>query len=599
MMSSDRSARRLAAAAGALVALALGAGLLCASPHGAWATQAAFGAAASASAATEVTTGVGRLTVTATEGVSPSLVACRIFDADVTDGADGAKVVANASWASDDAQRALEGAIASVDADYAGVTAQDAADWLAALPSDGAALQSVAGALAQALLAAGDAGGVPLTAGVPAEVPAGYWLIVSADAASAADGADLAGTAPILAVVGGADVTVGLKGAAPTVGKQVLEDGSDAWQTQADATVGDDLLWRLEATVPAGLSGYDAYALTFADSLSAGIAEPTDVRVYLAPGAGADGQDAGFWATSSDPSVADAQGWVQLDADEFATTYAPTADGADLTVVVSDLVASLARHGGAALADGARVCVVYDAPLNADAQRGTAEGNPNTVTLRYPRTPYSSGYGETSPQSAVAYTWDLVLTKRDATNDTPLSGAELRVTDDRGRHLTQDGTWVAQDATVVTAEDGTLSVSGVDAGTFTVQEVSAPQGYAAFSGSRDVTVSVGLDPDHAVHARVSVDLTAAAPLRADAFDASTGVATVSVLDTPGATTPPSGGTTGGTPGGTTPGGARGVIGSLLPKTGDTAPIALVAVLLVAGGVALAIARRVWRRGGER
>ena len=85
----------------------------------------------------------------------------------------------------------------------------------------------------------------PLSAGTAAELPCGYWLIVADDDAIAQDEA---GTAPIMVLVGGIAVTVKPKVATPKVAKHVLEDSTAAWQKAADATVADDLCWRLSST---------------------------------------------------------------------------------------------------------------------------------------------------------------------------------------------------------------------------------------------------------------------------------------------------------------------------------------------------------------
>ena len=90
---------------------------------------------------------------------------------------------------------------------------------------------------------------VALNAGTAAELSCGYWLIVADDAIAQGE----ADTAPIMALVGGNAVTVKPKAATPKVAKHVLEDSAAAWQKAADATVADDLYWRLSATVPAGL----------------------------------------------------------------------------------------------------------------------------------------------------------------------------------------------------------------------------------------------------------------------------------------------------------------------------------------------------------
>ena len=101
-----------------------------------------------------------------------------------------------------------------------------------------------------------------------------------------------------------------------------------------------------------------------------------------------------------------------------------------------------------------RVCVVYDAPLTAAAAQGVAKGNPDEVVLRYPSSPYSDAFAQTEPADAVAYTWGLQLITLPLEDDTPLQGAVLRVTDGQGRHLTQDGTWTGEDATVTTDAEG-------------------------------------------------------------------------------------------------------------------------------------------------
>ena len=112
-----------------------------------------------------------------------------------------------------------------------------------------------------------------LNAGTKAELPCGYWLIVAKDDAIAQGEV---GTAPIMALVGGSAVTVKPKAATPKVQKHVLEDGTAAWQKAADATVADDLYWRLSATAPAGLTAYDTYAVRFVDTMSAGL-DPSKV----------------------------------------------------------------------------------------------------------------------------------------------------------------------------------------------------------------------------------------------------------------------------------------------------------------------------------
>ena len=525
--------------------------------------------------------GKGTLTVASMQSAPTALEAFQVFKADVVDASNGAKVVSNAEWSDPSVATAVNEAIRSADSSYAGSSAADAETWLHDNVDSNAAQASRNAAVAAMArnLQASSAPSSALTAGTAATLDAGYWL-VAADVDGIGTGEY--GTSPILVVVGGSPETVTTKGAAPTVDKHVLENSSGAWQKQADATVGDSLFWRLEATVPAGIAGYSAYGVGFHDTLAPGIGQPSEVHVYLAAGdatssivGASDTADAAlpFWAQGDSPEGDDA--WIELDTDEYATSYATSDVGATFDITVNDLVASLAKRGGA-LESGMRVCVVYDAPLTAAAAQGVAKGNPDEVVLRYPSSPYSDAFAQTEPADAVVYTWGLQLVKRSSEDDTPLQGAVLRVTDGQGRHLTQDGTWTGEDATVTTDAEGLVRVTGVDSGSYLVEEVSAPEGYAAFPGTRTIELSATLDPDHIVHAQVQVSLKAADPLRADGFDADAGQAAVSVLDGPA--------------------GPLDAVASALPKTGDTAPLGALALLAAAALLAFAAHRR---RTGER
>ena len=454
--------------------------------------------------------------------------------------------------------------------------AQEAAEWLNA---DSHLTSALSARLARSLQSSG-AVSVALNAGRAAELPCGYWLIVADDDAIAQGEA---GTAPIMALVGGSAVTVKPKAATPKIAKHVLEDGTAAWQKAADATVADDLYWRLSATVPAGLTAYDTYTVRFVDTMSAGL-DPSKVaasmRVYVAAGA-----DGGFDAVQTDKDgragTEPAKGWTDITA-QCATKVA--VDGKTFTVRTGDLIAAL---GGAdAFTAGARVVAVYNAPLNSACNHGIANGNPNEVYLCYPRSPFAdqsgdAGFTRTPSDDACAYTWDLALTKRGSDGDKPLAGAVLSIADDRGRTLAADGTWDAEGkATITTGEDGRVTVSGVDSGKLEVRELKAPKGYTAFEGTRSVTVKAeGLDVDQVAAAKPKLTITAESPLRADSADGSTGSLEASIINTPTGTPPSI--TTGG----------------FMPLTGDMAMYA-VAAAAVAGAALIVVALLVKRGGGS-
>ena len=513
------------------------------------------------------------VSITVSGTVASSYDAYQIFSANVIDGDKDAKIATDLAWASDAVRGAALPVLRGAGMPKSQTTAQEAAEWL---NTDSHLTRALSAQLARSLRSSG-AEFVALNAGTTAELPCGYWLIVADDDAIAEGEA---GTAPIMALVGGSAVTVKPKAATPKVQKHVLEDGAAAWQKAADATVADDLYWRLSATVPAGLTAYDTYTVQFVDTMSAGLdlsKVAASMRVYVAAGA-----DGGFDAVSAgkdgragtDP----AKGWTDITA-QCATKVA--ADGT-FTVRTDDLVAAL---GGAdAFTAGARVVAVYNAPLNSACNHGIAKGNPNEVYLRYPRSPFAdqsgdAGFTRTPSDDACAYTWDLALTKRGSDGDKPLPGAVLSIADDRGRTLAADGTWDAEGkATVTTGEDGRVAVSGVDSGKLEVRELKAPKGYTAFEGMRSVTVKAeGLDVDQVAAAKPKLTITAESPLRADSADGSTGSLEASLINTPTGTPPSI--TTGG----------------FMPLTGDMAMFTAAAVAVV--GAALIVVALLVKRGG--
>ena len=512
--------------------------------------------------------GTGAITVDGT--VATRYDAYQLFSATIVDDDDaGQKTATDVTWANDAVCQAVLPVLHDAGLDSTVSTAQAAVEWLNA---DGHMTTALTAKLARAICNVG-ATSVALNAGTAAELPCGYWLIVADDDAIAQGEA---GTAPIMALVGGGAVTVKPKAATPKVAKHVLEDSTAAWQKAADATVADDLYWRLSATVPAGLTAYDTYAVQFVDTMGAGL-DPSkvaaSVRVYAAAGA-----DGGFDAVACEGGNANstpAKGWTDI-----TSRCKVSVDGKTFTVRTGDLIAALG--GVDAFTSGARVVAVYNAPLGANCNRGAIKGNPNEVYLRYPRSPLAdqsgdAGFTRTPSDDACAYTWGLSLIKRSSADDKPLAGAKLRIIDDRGRILTTDGSWSTDaDACVTTGADGHVELTGVDAGVYTVEEIAAPKGYTAFEGKRTVTVTAeGLDVKQVAAAKPKVTVSVESPLRVDTADAGTGSIELSVLNTP----------------------SKEANRGFMPSTGDRT-LVLVAVLAAIGVAAIFVALAI-KRGGSR
>ena len=510
----------------------------------------------------------GAITVDGT--VATRYDAYQLFSATVIDGADAdQKVATDVTWANDAVRQVVLPVLHDAGLDSSASTAQEAAEWMNA---SGHMTTALAAKLARAICNAG-APSVTLNAGTAAELPCGYWLIVADDDAIAQGEA---GTASIMALVGGSPVTVKPKASTPKVAKHVLEDSTAAWQKAADATVADDLYWRLSATVPAGLTAYDTYSVRFVDTMSAGL-DPSKVaasmRVYAT--AGAEGDFDAVTCEDGNANSTPAKGWTDI-----TSQCKVSVEGNAFTVRTGDLIAALG--GAGAFTAGARVVAVYNAPLGANCNRGATKGNPNEVYLRYPRSPLAdqsgdAGFTRTPSDDACAYTWGLSLIKRSSSDDKPLAGAKLRIIDDRGRTLSADGAWSTDaGACIVTDKDGRVELNGVDTGVYTVEEVTAPKGYAAFEGKRTVTVTAeGLDVKQVAAAKPKVTVSAESPLRVDTADAGTGSIELSVLNTP----------------------SKEASRGFMPSTGDRTLVLVAA--LAAIGVAAIVAALVIKRGGGR
>lgn len=144
-------------------------------------------------------TSTGSITVSGT--VASSYDAYQIFSANVIDDDNDAKIATDLAWASDAVRDAALPVLHSAGMPKFQTTAQEAAEWL---NTDSHLTSALSAQLARSLQSSG-AVPVALNAGTAAELPCGYWLIVADDDAIAQNEA---GTAPIMALVGGSAVTV-------------------------------------------------------------------------------------------------------------------------------------------------------------------------------------------------------------------------------------------------------------------------------------------------------------------------------------------------------------------------------------------------------
>lgn len=436
----------------------------------------------------------------------------QIFKANVSNSTDPAnttgKTETNVAWANDSVKTAVEEVIKSEDKTYTGKTATDAATFISDKITGTSGTNNTtrvdASSFASKLAKAVD-GLTTMTSVTPgnaATIDEGYWLFVT-DPKTTDSKSNAVGTAPIFAVVGGTTaVTVTEKTTVPTVDKKIKSSSETDYTSVADAQRGQSVAYELTGTVADNITSYDTYKYTFTDTLSSGL-------------------------TADNSSVT-----VKIDGKTVATTsYTKTYDTATnkLTVDFADLKAAKDTDGHEIAVSGAsKVVVDYTASLNGNAVLG-GTGNDNAVTLTYSNNPHSTGTGTATQKSAKLFTYKLTLHKVDRTTEANLSDAKFTIANKDGKYVQSDGTLGDTAYEFTTDTDGNINVSGLDAGTYTVAETTAPSGYDKVD-QFTFTITPTYDQDGQKLTALANDLTATDSVIAGDTD---GVTTDNVLTASG------------------------------------------------------------------
>ena len=316
----------------------------------------------------------------------------------------------------------------------------------------------------------------------------GYYLFV--DTQTAPDGVDAYN--PALLQVTGQTITIKQKYSVPEVEKKVSDTEDGGLGDAVDAGIGDSVYFTLTGTLPMNLEDYDSYKYIFHDTLSDGLQYNGDVKVYLAA-KGTDGE----------PDLA---GKTEIAESGYTVAAGDAAaEGDTLTVTFADL-----KGVGGVTADSI-IIVEYSATLTEAAAIGKP-GNTNTVKLEYSNNPNTSDdpskdTGETPGDTVYVFTYELDGTKvdgqtpnktlkdaqfvlyrgKDGADPTYADGIPTNVeyalvaggklegwTESRETAMGTDGNGKG---ILVSDVDGLFGVSGLDAGTYYLEEVKAPAGY--------------------------------------------------------------------------------------------------------------------------
>lgn len=399
----------------------------------------------------------GSVTIENVNGNTTEFQGYQIFKADVDSGK-----VANITWANDRVEKAVKDVIEKEDTSYAGKTAQDAADWITnkvtgTNETTRVAPDNIAYKIADAV--DGLSPSATMTSKTASGLAHGYWLFVTK---TETIGVGEAGTSPIFTVVGNTPVKITEKTGIPTVEKKIVSDADSKEHDAADSQIGQDVTYNLYGTVAENFDKYDTYFYQFSDKISKGLTLQKDAKVYLYKNrTDATGTDITMYFKEETPAKA---------AEDGSKTTTWTCDNLkDVSGVTKD----------------SYIVVSYKAQINKYAVVAGTEGNENTVTLNYSNNPMTSDRGETQSDTVKDYTYGLKINKVDLGTEAALDGAEFTIqatgADDgasKNLYVQKDGSLGSDPWNFVTANGGVIKVTGLDAGTYTVTEVSAPSGYA-------------------------------------------------------------------------------------------------------------------------
>lgn len=329
-------------------------------------------------------------------------------------------------------------------------------------------------------------------------VTSGYYLVIPESGSTSADRQT---DATLLNVPSNESASWEIKSEYPTVEKTI--DG----ETEADARIGEEITFTLESKIP-DLTEYantPYYTFRFKDTFSEGLTFSGTEYVQVK-----------LIKKNNDTVSVDL-----VNPDDFLPEY--NSDTKQLTVtlgknktVVENEVTKTVRDLKTLLEEKTRfgaddiIVITYKAKLNENAivysETETTNYNTNSAKVEYSNDPDDeTSIGESTPSVTETYTYPINIYKHNEANE-PLAGAVFQLKDNNGTVIDLVLKTAADGAnpavyrvakfddtqkvnTITTPANGKLKIEGLEAGTFSLEETTAPTGYNKLGSPITFTIS--------------------------------------------------------------------------------------------------------------
>ena len=276
----------------------------------------------------------------------------------------------------------------------------------------------------------------------------------------------------------------------PTIDKKTNAtkgDGEATWKETAAAGVNDIVRFYVEVNIPK-YNNVSALNLTVNDTLTNLKYQEGSVKVY---------------ENRPDPkghndSNNEIQGAIKNSANVVEQDYT-TSNGAGTQKLKFEL--DYQKIMGENAAQSKTVYIYYEAIMQKEAVTGTNHQGENVATLKYSNAANPNIEYTTDPEDTDVFTYYIGLTKKKNKTDDSLKGAYFSVYTDKNSktplkfvEMTENGTKyyrlaVGDEADTVTQIEADFQIRGLDANTYYLEEVVAPQGYTKPSGRFEITMT--------------------------------------------------------------------------------------------------------------